>query len=999
MHPRQLRFVAGTQQILVIGAVFAALVPAANVVSLDVVRDHPSSGQVSDAGSASSVTTALAAYETVADQASQVPTAAVEATVRQIPLTAPAKGMKPALAATSGTAARGAVFRPGAGRLQATTVADKATGTTTIVSEPQDVDGFGTVGVTWQQGEDLSDDEIALQVRTQTDGSWGEWQDLAYHDEHGPDAGTAEAENARPGTDEALVGHVDQVQVRAEVAEGKVPADMTLAVIDPGTPSSTASQTPDIDMNEMPTAPAAAMNSSTPYSVTSSDAATDGAISLMSAEDAPNVDPETVTEAAGTVEGALTLTAGTVAKPHIYSRAQWGANEKIRDQSAPDYGTVHGAFVHHTVNANNYAAADVPGILRSIYSYHVKSRGWRDVGYNFLVDRFGRIWEGRYGGATRAVVGAHTEGYNGHSFALSAIGNFDIVQPSQEIVGAYAALFSWKLSLHGVAASATKAKINGRTFPSPIMGHRDTKATACPGRYLYARLPDIRRATVALQKGWTYAARNANLVGTAQPDIIARRSSDKRGVIIPTTGVSGFSGKVSSNGGKKSTFVLSPDLNGDGRADVVAWNRAGALALRAGNGKGGFAGVSAKSKAAKGRNLIVPVGDVTGDRKSDLIARHAKTHRLVVLAGNGKGGFRKGKVDKRSFKAFNWISAGDINGDRKVDLVVRDTRGTLSWLPGNGRGSFGKRIGLGGGWQKATSLAVADFNLDGKADIIYRAANKKGYVRVGNGGSGFFGNIGPYAGFKSEGPISGATQVLAGASPEVLTVTNGKLVVLRKSDTTDLGAPVVTNLNLASANLVLNAGDWNRDGKGDVIYRNTDGRLYLTLGNGAGTFSGAHLLGNFAGYTMIAAVGDMTGDGFGDLMAQNSTGMRLFPGTGSTGVAASYTVYSRITGSAQIPGGTWDGDKAPDVLVRNGSSLVLYKGNGPAGLTSPRVVSTGLAGYDWVIGVGPLSGSGHADLVVRDSAGTLFSLRGKADGSLSGRRAMGYGYKGYDLAG
>src|SRR4051794_1193766 len=110
MHPRKLRFVAGTQQILVIGAVFAALVPAANVVSLDVVRDHPSSGSATGDSPATSATTALAAYQTVADQAAQVPTSSVEANVREIALTAPAKGMKPALTSATGDSAHSAVY-------------------------------------------------------------------------------------------------------------------------------------------------------------------------------------------------------------------------------------------------------------------------------------------------------------------------------------------------------------------------------------------------------------------------------------------------------------------------------------------------------------------------------------------------------------------------------------------------------------------------------------------------------------------------------------------------------------------------------------------------------------------------------------------------------------------------------------------------------------------------------------------------------------------------
>ena len=120
--------------------------------------------------------------------------------------------------------------------------------------------------------------------------------------------------------------------------------------------------------------------------------------------------------------------------------------EHPRRRAPPQYGTVKTGFVHHTVNANNYTRAEVPALIRGIYAYHVESRGWRDIGYNFLVDRFGRIWEGRYGGVNKAVVGAHTLGYNEVSFAMSAIGNFDIAKPPQAVVDAYAALFAWKLS-------------------------------------------------------------------------------------------------------------------------------------------------------------------------------------------------------------------------------------------------------------------------------------------------------------------------------------------------------------------------------------------------------------------------------------------------------------------------------------------------------------------------------------------------------------------------
>ena len=149
--------------------------------------------------------------------------------------------------------------------------------------------------------------------------------------------------------------------------------------------------------------------------------------------------------AVGTFAGTA---AAATSRPTIYTRAQWGADESIR--GAPEYGDVNGAFVHHTVTVNDYAASEVPGIIRSIYAYHVNVRGWKDIGYNFVVDRFGRIWEGRYGGVDRAVIGAHTQGFNDDAFAMSAIGTYNNTVPAEAVLAAYQHLVAWKFSVHGV---------------------------------------------------------------------------------------------------------------------------------------------------------------------------------------------------------------------------------------------------------------------------------------------------------------------------------------------------------------------------------------------------------------------------------------------------------------------------------------------------------------------------------------------------------------------
>ncbi|MFC6344591.1 peptidoglycan recognition protein, partial [Nocardioides hankookensis] len=374
----------------------------------------------------------------------------------------------------------------------ARTKADMVAAQSTVTSVPEPVEGYGAVGVTWAHGTKIAQGDIALKVRTRTGSDWSAWMDLDYDADHGPDPGSEEAQHARPGTDALLVGDVDDVQVKVSTTDGDLPPGLRLAVVDPGEADKTAVEHPALDTNG--TAPATTTGTET------------------GPADATSLDTD-----AGEGEGGsdkISLQAATFTpKPQIYSRAQWGADESMRDKSSLHYFEVHAGFVHHTVNANDYTRDEVPGIIRSIYAYHTKSRGWSDIGYNFLVDRFGRIWEGRYGGIDRPVVGAHTLNYNDYSFAMSAIGNYDIKQPSNAMVEAYGALFAWKLSLHGVNAASTSQQVGSKVFQA-INGHRDAASTACPGRYLYARIPDIRRLAAEAQRGWAGRELESDLAST-----------------------------------------------------------------------------------------------------------------------------------------------------------------------------------------------------------------------------------------------------------------------------------------------------------------------------------------------------------------------------------------------------------------------------------------------------------------------------------------------------
>jgi hypothetical protein len=190
-------------------------------------------------------------------------------------------------------------------------------------------------------------------------------------------------------------------------------------------------------------------------------------------------------------------------KPGITTRAQWGANERYRN-CGPYYSPrVKMAFVHHTANANSYSRSQSPGIVRAIYWYHTKSLGWCDIAYNFLVDKYGQLFEGRFGGMTNPVMPGATKGFNTGSVAVSAIGNFQIARPPAVMIRAIERVLAWRLDWAHVDPSASvwmySRGSTGNKYPpgtwvkfKTIAGHRNAGYTSCPGKYLYPYLPTIR---------------------------------------------------------------------------------------------------------------------------------------------------------------------------------------------------------------------------------------------------------------------------------------------------------------------------------------------------------------------------------------------------------------------------------------------------------------------------------------------------------------------------
>jgi uncharacterized membrane protein len=402
-----------------------------------------------------------------------------------------------------------------------------------------DTDPFSMVGVTWAADHEVTDTVVQIRVRDDA-GAWGAWTEVTIEDAD-QDADTETDVAVRGGTSPLWTGPSTGVEVELVTRSGAQPTDVQLDLIDPGSSAADAS----LDSPEI---------------TDTADAAT--------------------------------------AMPPVYSRAQWGANEKIRTWG-PEYApTIKAATIHHTADSNNYTAEQVPAIMRSIYQYHTVSRGWGDIGYNVIADKFGRLWEGRYGGLASTVIGAHAGGFNTGTFGVSMLGNYEQVAPTQVMLTAVANIVAWKLALYGVNPKGQVALTSSgggtarwpagtRVYMPTVFAHRDVGLTACPGQYVFARMDDIRAmvapripnfgkptsgnveqigvaGTTVSVRGWTFDPNAPTIAAKVELAIdgtkVATLTADKLrsdvGAVYPAAGSRhGFSGSVPTSPGSHEVCV------------------------------------------------------------------------------------------------------------------------------------------------------------------------------------------------------------------------------------------------------------------------------------------------------------------------------------------------------------------------------------------------------------------------------------------------------------
>jgi hypothetical protein len=351
---------------------------------------------------------------------------------------------------------------PGTGSLPA---APKAASAQRVESSPVAVGKARFVGFSWPERAAVG----TVWLRARTKAGWSQWREV----EEAADSPDATSREYRPGRaysdGQWLDAGTSEIQVRVDPAAATSGSGVQAA------PTTSTAPAP-------PVTPVAPVNGVEAHLIT------------------PDMAPTPGTEPAR----AGVATAATV-QPRIISRAGWGADERIR-RADPDYSdTVKAAFVHHTVQSNSYSPSESAALIRADYLYHVRSRGWNDIGYNFLVDRYGRVFEGRYGGITRAVLGAHAGGFNTDTTGVALLGTFTTARPTSYMLAGLERLLAWKLDLTHVdptgltvLTSAGGANVRypagRRVVARTILGHGSTSYTTCPGSPTLRLLSSIRSA-------------------------------------------------------------------------------------------------------------------------------------------------------------------------------------------------------------------------------------------------------------------------------------------------------------------------------------------------------------------------------------------------------------------------------------------------------------------------------------------------------------------------
>lgn len=329
---------------------------------------------------------------------------------------------------------------------------------------------FSLVGASWRG---TATPQQIFYARIFQHGFWQTPIRLLVSDEHGPDDSERLALGVRGGTDPLITHDSTGIQVWSISHSTELPPDFRVSLVNS-----------EVTNQDRVRAISPRFETESPY-------------------------PGTVTSPQGAV----------VKRPNFVTRAQWGADESWRTSNPQIATTIIAGFIHHTAMKSDYTREEAPAQVRNLYAYFIKTRKYSDIAYNYIVDRFGTVYEGRSGcalsqiqtcdGPSMPAIGGHTAGMNNQTFGIAVMGNFDTTpvdaDTSDVLVNSLAQLVAWRIAPYGLnpntmirimstdTTGLSRYKNGELSKPTPVIsGHRDVGLTVCPGRYFYPLMQTIR---------------------------------------------------------------------------------------------------------------------------------------------------------------------------------------------------------------------------------------------------------------------------------------------------------------------------------------------------------------------------------------------------------------------------------------------------------------------------------------------------------------------------
>lgn len=285
------------------------------------------------------------------------------------------------------------------------------------------------------------------------------------------------------------------------------------------------------------------------------------------------------------VNASVARSVSDVLRPAIHPRSDWATDHPVVGELVPE-DDVRFLLVHHTASDNEYQPDEVPGIIRGFYGFHTSAeKEWPDVAYNFLIDRFGGIWEARAGSIDGPIRGDATGGSQGFALLCSLIGNHGEAPVSDEAKAGLVQLLTWLGHRHGLdttaGASTTFTSRGSNRWPAgtevttaTISGHRDMSQTTCPGDFAYNLLADDipNQVQVALAAAEAEVEVEGKVEPPPEQPAVTVAPTPPAETAAPTT----LTGAVTS---EPQLAIDADNPSGDGRPGLIIGAAATAVAV------------------------------------------------------------------------------------------------------------------------------------------------------------------------------------------------------------------------------------------------------------------------------------------------------------------------------------------------------------------------------------------------------------------------------------